>query len=80
MKFGLHFGSRGVAGEADSLRTIAQTAEALGYEHFGMSDHVVVATDATEVAASTPMAWLATGLQVSPWGVSTAFMSTSFQR
>lgn len=45
MKFGLHFGSRGVAGEPDSLRTIAQTAEALGYEHFGMSDHVVVATD-----------------------------------
>lgn len=45
MKFGLHFGSRGVAGEPDSLKAIAQKAEALGYEHFGMSDHVVVATD-----------------------------------
>ena len=45
MKFGLHFGSRGVAGEPDSLRAIAQTAETLGYEHFGMSDHVIVATD-----------------------------------
>lgn len=45
MKFGLHFGSRGVAGEPDTLRAVAQKAEALGYEHFGMSDHVVVATE-----------------------------------
>lgn len=45
MKFGLHFGSRGVAGDPDSLIAIARTAETLGYEHFGMSDHVVVATD-----------------------------------
>lgn len=45
MKFGVHFGSRGVAGDPDSLKTIAQTAERLGYDHFGMSDHVVIATD-----------------------------------
>jgi probable F420-dependent oxidoreductase len=45
MKFGLHFGSRGTAGEPDSLKAIARSAEALGYEHFGMSDHVVVATN-----------------------------------
>ncbi len=45
MKFGLHFGSRGTASEPDSLKAIAQKAEELGYEHFGMSDHVVVATD-----------------------------------
>lgn len=45
MKFGLHFGSRGVAGEPDSLKTIAQKAEALGYDQFGMSDHVIVATE-----------------------------------
>lgn len=45
MKFGLHFGSRGTAGEPDSLKAIAQKAEELGYTHFGMSDHVVVATD-----------------------------------
>jgi probable F420-dependent oxidoreductase len=51
MKFGLHFGSRGVAGEPDSLRAVAQKAEALGYEHFGMSDHVIVATD---VASAYP--------------------------
>ncbi len=51
MKFGLHFGSRGVAGEPDSLRAIAQKAESLGYEHFGMSDHVIVAT---EVASAYP--------------------------
>jgi probable F420-dependent oxidoreductase len=51
MKFGLHFGSRGVAGDPDTLRAIAQKAEALGYEHFGMSDHVIVAT---EVESSYP--------------------------
>ena len=51
MKFGLHFGSRGVAGEPDSLKAIAQKAEALGYDHFGMSDHVIVATD---VESTTP--------------------------
>jgi probable F420-dependent oxidoreductase len=45
MKFGLLFGSRGVAGDPDTLRSIAQKAEALGYEHFGMSDHVIVATE-----------------------------------
>ena len=45
MRFGLHFGSRGVAGDPDTLRAIAQKAEALGYEHFGMSDHVIVATE-----------------------------------
>ena len=45
MKFGLHFGSRGVAGDPDTLRAVAQKAEALGYEHFGMSDHVIVATE-----------------------------------
>lgn len=45
MKFGLHFGSRGVAGDPDTLRVVVQKAEALGYEHFGMSDHVIVATE-----------------------------------
>ncbi|MBO87892.1 MAG: LLM class F420-dependent oxidoreductase [Rickettsiales bacterium] len=45
MKFGLHFGSRGIAGQPDSLKAIAQKAESLGYEYFGMSDHVIVATD-----------------------------------
>lgn len=45
MKFGVHFGSRGVAGEPDSLKAIAQKCEALGFTHFGMSDHVIVATE-----------------------------------
>ena len=45
MKFGIHFGSRAVAGEPDSLKAIAQKCEALGFEHFGMSDHVIVATE-----------------------------------
>ena len=45
MKFGLHFGSRGVIGHPDSLKTVAQKAEALGFDHFGLSDHVIVATD-----------------------------------
>ncbi len=53
MKFGVHFGSRGVAGEPDSLKAVAQAAEALGFDHFGMSDHVVVAT---EVESAYPYA------------------------
>jgi probable F420-dependent oxidoreductase len=51
MKYGLHFGSRGTAGEPDSLKAIAKQAEACGFTHFGMSDHVVVATD---VASAYP--------------------------
>ncbi len=45
MKFGLHFGSRGVVGNPDTLMTVARKAEALGFDHFGISDHVVVATE-----------------------------------
>ncbi len=45
MKFGIHFGSRGVVGEPDSLIAVAQKCEALGFSHFGMSDHVIVATE-----------------------------------
>jgi probable F420-dependent oxidoreductase len=45
MKFGLHFGSRGVVGQPDTLLAVARKADTLGYEHFGISDHVVVATD-----------------------------------
>ena len=45
MKFGLHFGSRGVAGHPETLTAVARRADVLGYEHFGMSDHVIVATN-----------------------------------
>lgn len=45
MKFGVHFGSRGVVGHPDTLMTIARKVEALGFTHMGISDHVVVATD-----------------------------------
>jgi probable F420-dependent oxidoreductase len=44
MKFGVHLGSRGVAGHPDSLTNVARKAEALGFTHLGISDHVVVAT------------------------------------
>jgi probable F420-dependent oxidoreductase len=43
MKFGLHLGIRGPAADPDSLRIIAAEAEALGFEHLGFSDHVVIA-------------------------------------
>ena len=45
MKFGLHFGARGIVGDPDTLTAVARKAEALGFEHFGVSDHVIVATD-----------------------------------
>ena len=43
MEFGLHLGTRGPAAEPDSLLRIARRAEALGFLHLGLSDHVVVA-------------------------------------
>ena len=45
MKFGIHFGSRGVMGTPDSLTAVAKAAENLGFDHLGISDHVVVATE-----------------------------------
>jgi hypothetical protein len=51
MKFGSHFGSRAAAGTPDSLTTITAAAEALGYEHFGISDHVgLVPSKKTQIA------------------------------
>ena len=43
MQFGLHLGIRGPAAQPDSLITIAVEAEALGFQHLGFSDHVVIA-------------------------------------
>jgi hypothetical protein len=58
MKFGVHLGSRGVAGHPDSLTNVARKGEALGFTHLGISDHVVVATAvnsrAVEIRASGP--------------------------
>jgi hypothetical protein len=45
MKFGLRFGPRGVLGEPDSL----------GYEQFGMSDHVIVATEVESAKPHIPL-------------------------
>ena len=44
MQFGIHFGSRGVMGQPDSMTAVAKAAEQLGFHHLGISDHVVVAT------------------------------------
>ena len=49
MKFGLHLGTRGVAGTPDGLNALALKAESLGFEHLGFSDHVVIATDVDSV-------------------------------
>ena len=54
MQFGLHFGSRGNAGEPDSLKELALAAEKLGYAHFGMSDHVVVANTVNSAYPYSP--------------------------
>lgn len=45
MQFGLHAGTRGAAMDPDGLLAIARKAEACGFRHFGLSDHVVIATD-----------------------------------
>ena len=43
MKFGLHIGTRGAALDPDALLTIARKTEELGFEHLGLSDHLVIA-------------------------------------
>lgn len=43
MKFGMHLGIRGPAAAPDSLIEIARAAEAMGFEHLGFSDHVIIA-------------------------------------
>ena len=45
MRFGLHAGTRGAAMDPGGLLAIARKAEDLGFTHFGLSDHVVIATD-----------------------------------
>lgn len=45
MQFGLHAGTRGAAMDPDGLLTIARRAEALGFTHLGLSDHVVIARE-----------------------------------
>ena len=49
MQFGLHLGTRGPAIEPDSLIAIARKAEALGFVHLGLSDHVVIATEVDSI-------------------------------
>ncbi len=51
MQFGIHFGTRGPAASAESLKIIATEAEALGFAYIGLSDHVVIANT---VASSYP--------------------------
>lgn len=43
MQFGLHIGLRGPAGQPGPLSRIARRAEAAGYGHLGVSDHVAIA-------------------------------------
>ncbi len=45
MKFGLHCGTRGAAMDPEGLVAIAKRAEAAGFTHLGLSDHVVIATE-----------------------------------
>ena len=42
MRFGVHLGVRGPAADPDGLRAIAAEAEALGFAHLGLSDHVAL--------------------------------------
>jgi probable F420-dependent oxidoreductase len=45
MGFGLHLGTRGVAADPDSLRTLARHVDRLGFAYLGFSDHVVFTRD-----------------------------------
>jgi len=43
MRFGLHLGTRGPAATPEGLMALALKAEAVGFHHLGLSDHVVIA-------------------------------------
>lgn len=42
MDFGIHFGTRGCLASRESIMTLGQRAEALGYGYLGVADHLVV--------------------------------------
>jgi probable F420-dependent oxidoreductase len=42
MDFGIHFGTRGCLVARDTVMTMAQRAEALGYAYLGVADHLIV--------------------------------------
>ena len=45
MKFGVSMPIRGALANAANIRTLAERAEALGYEYLTVSDHIVVPTE-----------------------------------
>ena len=42
MDFGIHIGTRGCLTSRENIMAVAQRAEALGYTHFGVADHLIV--------------------------------------
>ena len=42
MDFGIHIGTRGCLTTRDTIMAVAQRAEALGYTHLGVADHLIV--------------------------------------
>jgi len=42
MDFGIHFGTRGCLASRETIMTLGQRAEALGYAYLGVADHLVV--------------------------------------
>ena len=42
MEYGLHFGTRRVAGTPEWIREVSTHCENLGFRHFGLSDHIVI--------------------------------------
>ena len=42
MNFGIHIGTRGCLTTREAIMAVAQSAEALGYTHLGVADHLIV--------------------------------------
>ncbi|MCC7369944.1 MAG: LLM class flavin-dependent oxidoreductase [Chloroflexi bacterium] len=49
MKIGIHLGSNGPAASAESIGTLARTAETLGLDSVWVSDHVAIPTAMTSM-------------------------------
>jgi probable F420-dependent oxidoreductase len=44
MQYGIHIGTRGCLTSRENVMAVAQRAEALGYTHLGVADHLIVPT------------------------------------
>lgn len=67
MDFGVNLLTRGITGNADGLLSMARQAEALGFGHVTVNDHIVVPNRIASRYPSFPAPSLSEGLADLSW-------------